>query len=293
MTPLLWSKDNLKTYFGRLLGMAFVSGAVAFCMGCEREPALEIGLGERALAEVNALITAHPQREAGVRSEAVAAWIAGRLGESAVLQRFETPHGTMVNVVKPHPEPVAILASHYDTKRGIPGFVGANDGASTTALLLTLAAETDLPVTYLFLDGEECREAYTAKDGLHGSWHFAKTEQALKQARVPVIVLDMLGDKVFTPGLAANGSLRLNGLIRRAAKRVGMRLSDAGEIIDDHLPFTVEGWQAADIIDFDYGPENSWWHTPEDTVDKLSAHSLAQAAMLVKAIVKDLIEEQQ
>lgn len=291
MTPFYRQKQSRKTHL-RGVFQAMLAVGVLGVTGCGEPREVERHLGERALAAAAELIAAHPTRQAGVHSEAVAGWIAEKLGEGAELQRFETPAGTMVNVVKPHPNPVAILASHYDTKVGIPGFVGANDGASTTGLLLALATETDWPVTYLFLDGEECRKSYTAKDGLHGSWHFAKTEQALKEARVPVIVLDMLGDKAFNPGLAANGSPRLNGLIRRAAKRAGVELMDAGEIIDDHLPFVVEGWRAADIIDFEYGPENCWWHTDADTLDKLSADSLAKAATVVREVVSSLIEVQ-
>lgn len=257
--------------------------------GCQKELPQQNALGVRALAEATALVEAHPQREAGVHSEAVATWLQTRLGEGAQLLPFETPYGRMVNVVKPHPKAVAILATHYDTKRGIEGFVGANDGASTTGLLLALAAETDLPVTYLFLDGEECRERYTAKDGLHGSWHYAKTQ--FTSARLPVIVLDMLGDKDFTPALASNGSRALNRLIRRAARRIALPLADAGEIIDDHVPFIIEGWLAADIIDFDYGPDNAWWHTSEDTLDKLSADALAKTATLVCEMIHLLKEE--
>ena len=258
--------------------------------GCGDATEAYADLGARALAEAEALVVAHPQRIAGVDSERVAQWICQRLGTGAELQPFDTPKGTMVNVVKPHPSPVAILVSHYDTKAGIPGFVGANDGASTTGLLLALAATTELPVTYLFLDGEECLERYTATDGLHGSWYYAK--HAAAAPRPPVIVLDMLGDKVFTPGLASNATYLLNQLIRRAAQRIKLPLADAGEIIDDHVPFLIEGWRAADIIDFDYGPANGWWHTADDTMDKLSAESLARSAALVVEIVQLLKEEQ-
>ena len=258
-------------------------------VGCDEAPVVETRLGERAIAYTEALIAAHPQRDAGVHSEAVASWLVAQLGAGAEQQVFQTPHGTMVNVVKPHQDAVAMLVSHYDTKSGIPNFVGANDGASTTGLLLALATETDWPVTYLFLDGEECREAYSSKDGLHGSWHYAKTLPASK--RLPVIVLDMLGDKDLQLGLAANGSSQLNRLIRRAAKQAGIALFDAGEIVDDHLPFVIEGWQAADIIDFDYGPEHCWWHTADDTMDKLSSTSLAQAATLVREVIDCLMKE--
>ena len=256
--------------------------------GCKKESAFD-ALGQLALDEATEFISACPQREAGIHSSKVADWLLARLGEGAVKQPFETPHGTMVNVVKMAPNPVAIIATHYDTKCGIEHFVGANDGASTTGLLLALAQQTDLPVIYLFLDGEECRERYTVKDGLHGSWHFAKTQQSLKA--LPVIVVDMLGDKGFNPGLASNASPSLNRTIRLAAKRIGLSLSNVGEIIDDHVPFGVEGWQSADIIDFDFGPDNAWWHTAEDSLDKLSASSLAKSAELLCKTIELLKKE--
>jgi hypothetical protein len=290
MLPHLWQKLTQRgAFLRRLLCVVFVAGGSALISGCDEAPVVETHLGERALAYAESLIATYPQREAGVHSEAVASWLVAQLGEGADKQVFQTPHGTMVNVVKAHPHAVAILASHYDTKVGIPNFVGANDGASTTGLLLALAMETDWPVTYLFLDGEECREAYSAKDGLHGSWHYAK--RVPTSDRLPVIVLDMLGDKDLQLSLAANGSSQLNRLIRRAAKQARIPLGDAGEIVDDHLPFVIEGWQAADIIDFDYGPEHCWWHTADDTMDKLSATSLAQTATLVREVIDCLMKE--
>ena len=67
-------------------------------------------------------------------------------------------------------------------------------------------------------------------------------------------------------------------------------MGDGGAIVDDHLPFVAEGYRAADLIDFDYGPGNAWWHTAEDTPDKLSADSLARTAALVRRLI-DLLEQ--
>lgn len=274
-----------RAFLGPALGVA------TFLLGCGHGvTARDRAIGERALAEAKALVATHPQRDAGVQSSTVAHWLAGRFTtHEAQPLPFATPYGTMTNVVRRCPDrfgpPVAILASHFDTKRGIPGFVGANDGASTTGLLIALAELSDLPVIYLLLDGEECREEYSALDGLHGSWHAARGGLGLPR-HLPVIVLDMLGDRAFTPALAANGSPALNAVLRRAAKDVGIRLEEAGDIIDDHVPFVAEGWRAADVIDFNYGPGNAWWHTAEDLPEKLSALSLAQAAALVRRTVE-------
>ncbi len=276
----------------------FALCAAALLLGCGRGVAArDRSLGEAALAEAKALVAAHPLRDAGRLSREAAGWIAGRLPEKGTfLLPFEAPPGKLANVLHAaHPAPVAVLASHFDTKAGIPGFVGANDGASTTGLLVALAREARLPVHYLFLDGEECRVAYAAEDGLHGSWFAARdghrAQGLAKGKRLPVIVLDMLGDRDLTPALAANGSPRLNAVFRQAAQAVGVPLGNAGDVVDDHVPFVAEGWQATDIIDFEYGPGNAWWHTAEDSPEKLSAESLARTAALVREAVRRLERE--
>ena len=284
----------------RLLGVALFALALALsAVACERKgvTAQDRAVGERALQEARALVEAHPARIAGEHSKAVAEWIAGRLPSCAVTQvAFPTAFGEMVNVLalpKAGHKPVAIVASHFDTKAGIPGFVGANDGASTTGLLIALAEMTELPVAYLFLDGEECREQYAEGDGLLGAWRAARRgAEEMALPAVPVIVVDMLGDADFTPGVAENGSPRLKEAVRRAAGRVGVELEDAGKIIDDHVPFLYAGYQAVDVIDFSYGEGNAWWHSPEDTVEKLSAESLAKASALVRETVLLLTKEE-
>lgn len=247
----------------------------------------ELAEGEAALQTVARFLEACPEREAGTASGRQAAeWLAAQLGPRAQIQSFisglELP---MANVYLPAAgKPVAILATHFDTKGGIAGFVGANDGASTVGLLLHLAREGKLPVAYLFLDGEESRERYSAQDGLQGAWHAARSADL---PRVPVIVLDMLGAKGGTPGLASNGSPRLKTVARRAADALGQPLPAQGEIVDDHVPFLAEGWQAIDLIDFDYAP----WHTAADTLEQLSAETLGQALRLVRKMVALLEKE--
>lgn len=282
------------------LRRAFVSlwlgacAALAAAVGCGGGPvAREQALGEAALGHAAALCAACPARVAGQGSVGAADWIAARLPrEGTEIDRFGGAPGPMANVWHCRVgRPVALLVTHFDTKAGIAGFVGANDGASTTGLLLALANEGRLPVAYLFADGEECRVAYSGEDGLHGSWRAARSGRIPRGT--PVIVLDMLGDAGFTPALAGNGSPWLNGVLRRAAAEVGVALGDAGEIIDDHVPFVAEGYRAADVIDFEYGPGNAWWHTARDTPDKLSAASLARAAALVRRAVELLEEERE
>lgn len=284
--PATFRKPRLRTI---LLCSAAVS-AVALTVLCWRLLARQWAQqaeGEHVWQRMAHFVEAHPQREAGTPAGRQAAeWIAQALGPHAQLQPFTSALGLpMANVYLPSPgAPVAILASHFDTKSGIDGFVGANDGASTVALLLHLAQEGKLPVAYLFLDGEECRVRYSAKDGLQGAWHAALLAHL---PRVPVIVLDMLGDADYTPMLAANGSPRLQTVVRRAAKRLNIPLAEADYIVDDHVPFLACGWQAVDLIDMDYAP----WHTAADTPDKVSAEALAKTLRLVREIVSLLEKE--
>lgn len=243
--------------------------------------------GEAVLQAVVRFLEACPEREAGSEAGRRAAeWLAAQLGPRAQIQSFtsglELP---MANVYLPAAgRPVAILATHFDTKGGIAGFVGANDGASTVGLLLHLAHEGKLPVAYLFLDGEESRVRYSAQDGLQGAWHAARSAEL---PRVPVIVLDMLGAKGGSPGLATNGSPRLKALARRAADALRLPLPAQGEIVDDHVPFLAEGWQAINLIDFDYAP----WHTAADTAEQLSAETLSRSLRLVRKLVALLEKE--
>jgi hypothetical protein len=266
---------------------------LSFLFGCF-EPAIsehDNYLGQVAIEEATNLIQAHPQRIAGVHSHAVADTLVKRLKHpqrTASQEAFKTPQGTMVNVLYSAPkgvEPVLLLVSHVDTKRGIENFVGANDGASTTGLLIALANETDWPIMCLFTDGEECVHQYTSRDGLHGSWHAAKQRVG---GDLPVLVIDMLGDKDYSPALASNASHVLNAKIRKAAKAAGITLKDAGEIIDDHLPFASYNRQVANLIDFEFGPNHSYWHTPEDTLDKISASSLGKTAALIRHLIEEL-----
>ena len=189
-----------------------------------------------------------------------------------------------------------VLISHFDTKAGCPG---ANDGASTSALLLTLTrllSERKSPpgnILLVWTDGEECQGGvYTPEDGLHGSKRAVEYLKAKKQAVQAVICLDMLGDRDLHISVPANGTPTLAKLAVHAGRRIGhpglVSLSELS-VRDDHVPFLDAGFPAIDLIDFDYGPGNSWWHTAEDTCDKLSEESLLKAGRLVCELLNILL----
>ena len=190
-----------------------------------------------------------------------------------------------------------VVVSHYDTKPG-SGCPGANDGASTTGLLIGLVnAVTDwkTPKGNLLLvwtDGEECMSAYGPNDGFWGSKRAAEYLASKGRKVQAVICLDMLGDKDLQISVPANGSPTLAKIAVHVAKRVGYPglVKPIDELVkDDHVPFVEKGFKAVDLIDFSYGPNNSYWHTPQDTMDKISEESLLKSGRLVAEMLNILL----
>ncbi|MDQ6679157.1 MAG: M28 family peptidase [Acidobacteriota bacterium] len=190
-----------------------------------------------------------------------------------------------------------VYTGHYDTK-AIPNFAGANDGGSSTGFLLEMAsALSGSPrqddVYLVFFDGEEAFGEWTDANSLYGSRHLAEkwqTEGFLSRIKALVNV-DMIGDKdlglVYNSGSAAS----IEKLVWDTAARLGYAkyfLPDGGVSGDDHVPFIERGVKALDLIDFDYGPNNRYWHTPEDTLDKLSAQSLQVVGTVLQKLLPEL-----
>jgi Zn-dependent M28 family amino/carboxypeptidase len=194
-----------------------------------------------------------------------------------------------------------VITGHYDTKM-MPGtfFVGANDGGSSTGLLLELAKvvcrqpqknEIDL----VWLDGEEAFVQWTATDSLYGSRHLAQKWQAdgtLKRVKA-LINVDMIGDKDLALVAESNSSEWLRTLVWNTAKELGYGRQFpqmAGAIEDDHIPFLRAGVSALDLIDFDYGPNNAYWHTDKDTLDKLGTTSFDVIGKTLIRVMRKLEE---
>ncbi|HEX4913276.1 MAG TPA: M28 family peptidase, partial [Vicinamibacterales bacterium] len=174
-----------------------------------------------------------------------------------------------------------ILASHFDTKlfRDVR-FVGASDGASSTAALIELARvlkmRKDLPFTIelLFLDGEEAVIEWAGTDNTYGSRHYveaARQSGTLKSIRA-LILLDMIGDRNLTIRRETNSTRWLTDIVWATARKLGHHqfMDEETTVEDDHLPFLRAGVPSLDIIDLDY-PQ---WHTPQDTIDAISARSI-------------------
>ena len=269
--------------------------------------------GEQALSNVTDFVQACTPRDAMTPgAERAAQWLKAKLIVNgltdAALQTFtdKTPMGnaTFHNVVASIPgrsPKTILLLSHFDTKSGIsPTFQGANDSGSSTGLLLELArliAASGTPrhtIHFAFLDGEECKLNFDAHDGLHGSRHLAKSWRQEKREVVAVILMDMIGDRDLRIQLPHNSTGTLRACALGAADVTGDRKHIAlydRIILDDHQPFLDAGFPAVDLIDFNYGSapgENNYWHTPEDTLDKLSAESLTITGRIVLEMINQL-----
>ncbi len=181
-----------------------------------------------------------------------------------------------------------IIGSHFDTKKLPAGvkFEGANDGASSTAVLLELirtikdsGIRPEYTLKFVFFDGEECFTSYGANDGLFGSKHYARQLKAQNPASPcrAVIILDMVGDKDLKITLPIDSDKRLSEMLFKAADRGGnAQYFDylPAALLDDHTPFQEMGIPVIDIIDFEFGPGNSFWHSSEDNIKNISAKSL-------------------
>ncbi len=224
------------------------------------------------------------------------------LGIKTVEQAFDgaTPLGPvkMVNLIATIPGQRAdriVLASHFDTKlfRDVR-FVGASDGASSTAALIELArvikARGQLPFTIelLFLDGEEAVVEWQGTDNTYGSRHYvdaARKSGSLKSLRA-LILLDMIGDRNLTIRRESNSTRWLTDIVWGVAKKLGHRafMDEETTVEDDHIPFVKAGVPSLDIIDLDY-PQ---WHTAQDTLDAVGARSLQVVGEVVVAALPEI-----
>jgi len=262
--------------------------------------------GEKALAHVQRLVDFGPRPAGSEAIEKARKYIEDQLrhsGWQVTRQAFtdDTPRGKIhfVNLLARFPgnantaSPSFLFCSHYDTKLfDNIHFVGANDGGSSTGLLLELArvlgqhASIAKNVELVFFDGEEAYENFSETDGLYGSRYFAKqlqTEGAKPPARSAArsiadgfrggILFDMVGDRSLGITLPADSPAAMARDVFAAAEAVKLRKYFSyldRDMIDDHTPLNALGIPTIDIIDFDY----PWWHTADDTMDKISAQSL-------------------
>jgi glutaminyl-peptide cyclotransferase len=186
---------------------------------------------------------------------------------------------------------IILIASHFDTNYPLrnTSYVGANDGASSSALLLEIAKQLrgkqrdGYSVWLIWDDAEEAMKPDTEvdfmSDSLYGITHLAERWQAdgtLKKVKA-FLLADMIGDADLNIDREGNSTPWLQSVVYEAASRLGYQSHFFGRTLpmdDDHLPFVKRGVPSVDLIDFNYGYNNVFWHSPQDTIDKLSPQSL-------------------
>ena len=209
--------------------------------------------------------------------------------------RFQAVPGGLRNVVGTipgrNPRRKVVLGAHYDTK-DLAGFVGANDGASGTAVVRQLA-RTIKPrqlrptLIIVFFDGEEAppgKDSQFERYGLRGSKVAARAFRSAESA----IVLDFVGDKELAIPRDQFSNRRLWGRLRAASRRTGFTrhfpVREQGAVLDDHVPFIRAGVPAIDLIDFDF----DCWHMRCDHLTAVSPQSLNAVGETMMAFLADL-----
>jgi glutaminyl-peptide cyclotransferase len=252
--------------------------------------------GASALEFTRKAVSFGPRPPASQANKNEQAWITAELHKFKKCKVLEdpftaqTPLGPtpMKNIIAKFPGSSGrsvVITGHFDTKT-FPGrqFVGANDGGASAGLLLELARVIDTrpfkdDVYLVWFDGEEAIGEWSATDGLHGSRHLAArwaADGTLSSIKA-LINVDMIGDRDLGIMQVSNSSPQLLQMVWKIANDLGYGRyfrDNSASIEDDHVPFLQHGVNALDLIDFDYGPANQYWHSDQDTLDKLSAHSL-------------------
>ncbi len=261
--------------------------------------------GDRAMQYVKDIVKFGPRPVGSANHKKVEEYITAHLkGDQVEDDTFtsDTPEGKMPvhNIIAKYPgtkDGIIVIASHYDTNYPLrnTSYVGANDGGSSSALLLEIANQLrDKPrdgysVWLVWDDAEEAikpdgsgglpEEMPFKDDSLYGITHVAEKWQSdgtLKKIKA-FLLADMIGDADLNIDRDLNSTPWLENVVGEAAKRLGYQshfFARTNEVGDDHVPFMKRGVPSADLIDFMYGYNNVFWHTTQDTVDKLSPKSL-------------------
>ena len=298
-----------------LAGLAYLPSCLA---GETKTASMPAFRGSTAFADTKRAVSFGERPSGSAAITQLRAWISSELtspelkraGGELWLDSFQgaTPNGPvlMVNLILKFPgtsgQAIAVTG-HYDTKK-IPmvHFLGANDGGSSTGFLMAFAqavAKIKHPddIYIVFFDGEEAVGAWSDADSLYGSRQLAAkwaADGTLSHLKA-LINVDMIGDKDLKIINDGNSSAALRFQVLQIAAKLGDRNhfeSQVGGVDDDHIPFVKAGVNAIDIIDMTYGPAGpglgAYWHTGEDTMDKLSSSSFQVVGDVVLELVKEL-----
>jgi glutaminyl-peptide cyclotransferase len=293
-------------------------GTLLLATGCQgpARPAPETD-GDAALAYVRTQLEFGPRIPGTEGHRRMAAWLDSLLrvtADSVVVQSWE--HTALDGTVLPLRNYIArfnpgateriLFLAHWDTRPVADGpasrdrkapVPGANDGASGVAVLLAMAdafkrSPPAIGVDLLFVDGEDYGSFSEDRDVLIGSRYYALNPLPGPKPLFAVLY-DMVGDaepRYYQEGFSLTAAPEAVELVWRTAAEMGhgdIFVAEPGiSVTDDHIPLQQAGFRAIDVIDFDYGPGNKWWHTPDDSLDKISAASLKVAADVGVAVVR-------
>jgi glutaminyl-peptide cyclotransferase len=250
---------------------------------------------ERAMTDVEAQVALGPRPAGSEANARQARLIARRLRRAGVDDvRIQAPHLNVVGTIPGREPGSVVVGAHHDTY-DIPDFVGANDGASGVAVVLELArslpARLDGPDVRLALfDAEEARPGRDfAVDGTRGSRQYVRyaAKDRRRKGSPPLdrieamVLFDLVGDCDLQIPRESNSDEDLYDAFAAASEAADGDAAPfegtAAGVSDDHIPFLGEGIPAVDLIDFTFGGDESpgeYWHTTEDTLDKVCAGSL-------------------
>jgi glutaminyl-peptide cyclotransferase len=283
------AKKSVALYLS-IIGFLFASLIGWYVFAFRTQPTTDFSIfdGQRAYEDVKTQVEFGPRVPGTAGHAQIQEWIQKELesaGWQVEIQESEALGHPIENIVAKRSEesPQIILGAHYDTRlyayndpepsnhrEYVPG---ANDGASGVAVLLELARtlpEDTAPTWLVFFDAED-NGNIESWDWILGSREFVRNNSFQPRA---VVIVDMIGDADLNIYKEYNSNPELTDEIWNTAKSLGYESKFIPEykhdMLDDHTPFLEAGFPAIDIIDFDY----PYWHTIQDTVDKVSAESL-------------------
>jgi hypothetical protein len=296
-----------------------VIAAVAAAAACGAGPRVTTSFdGEAALGYVSEQVAFGPRVPNTAGHQRTGDWIEAHLrrtADSVEVQAWDHVTGegdtlrlrNFIGRFRPEATDRVLLLAHWDTRpradresnlgRQQQPIPGANDGGSGVAVLLGVAdvlqaSPPSVGVDLLLVDGEDWGTDFSGPDCLIGARYYARQ---LPRDRHPLfaVLFDMVGDadlRFIPESNSVAGAPEVVTRVWNAARDLGyervFRSESQVSLTDDHIPLLEVGVRAIDVIDFDYGPHNSYWHTLEDTPDKLSARSLKIVGDVAVTLVK-------
>ena len=290
----------------RLLGTLAVMALIAGCGEEEVDSTPPAGDGgfdsARAFEDVREQIEIGPRPAGSVASVELTELLAAKLTDAGVKDvEIQSPNRNVVGIIPGSDPGYIVLGAHHDTK-DIPGFLGANDGASGVAVVLELARSLPSPlpgpsIAIALFDAEEARgEREFSEDGARGSSQYVDLAAEGGGRGAPplgevgaMVLFDLVGDCDLQIPYEPNSNLSLYELFADAG---GDPFSGRTlPIGDDHVPFVERGIPAVDLIDYEFGPgprPGAYWHTTEDTLDKVCPESLDAVGEAALAVLPEI-----